>query len=435
VLPPDPLLPVLIAVPTVIITCHVGAWAVRRFGQPAVIGEILAGVLLGPSLLGWLAPGAQHWLLPGAVLPTISTLGNLGLLCFIFLVGFELNPTSLAGVSRSAAWVSQGSLFVPLVLGSTLGLAMYPAMAPAHVSRPAFVLFVGLALSITAFPVLARILTDRGLANTPLGAFAMATAAVDDAIAWCLLAGVAALCSSGSVLAALTTLAFAVAVAVTLVALRPALRAVVQRVGRTSDELVLVVLFTGLCLTAFITDRIGVHPLFGAFLFGAVTPRGLPSVERSAARLRAVAVPILLPLFFVDTGLQTDFTRLTASPAQLWWALAILIVAVTGKLTGAAGTARITGSSWRQAAIIGVLMNCRGLTELVVLGIGRQLGVIGPDLFSMLVLMTLVTTAATTPLLNRLVRHGGGLADSALRPSVAHGRHGQQLTAEEPEVE
>ncbi|WP_189920116.1 cation:proton antiporter [Kitasatospora xanthocidica] len=404
------MLAVLIAVPAVILTCQASAWAVRRLGQPAVIGEILAGILLGPSLLGWLAPDLQHWLLPPAVLPITSSLGNLGLLVFLFLVGFELDLGSLRGHSRTAAAVSQAGILVPLALGCALAWAMYPTLAPAHTGRTAFVLFIGTALSITAFPVLARILSDRGLATTQLGALAMACAAASDAIAWCLLAGVVALCAAGSPVSALTTLALAAAVTAALVALRPGLLRLLQRAERASDELVMVTVFVGMCLTAYVTDRIGVHPLFGAFLFGAVTPRGLPALERCTARLRAVAVPILLPLFFVDTGLHTDFARLAAGPSLWLWTLAVLGAAVAGKWGSATLAARLTGCAWRPAAALGVLMNCRGLTELVVLNIGRQLGVIGTDLFSILVLMALLTTAATTPLLNLLTRGGTELA-------------------------
>ncbi|MFI6113267.1 cation:proton antiporter [Kitasatospora sp. NPDC051164] len=397
----DSLLPVLLAVPVVVLACQAGGRAVRLLGQPPVIGEVLAGILLGPSLLGWLAPSVQHYLLPPPVLPVTSALGNLGLLAFLFLIGLELDLRTLGTRRGAVAAVSLSGVLLPMALGAGLAAALYPHFAPDGVGRLPFTLFVAVAVSVTAFPVLARILADRGMETTPLGAFALACAATDDALAWCLLTAVVALSTSGTALSALTTLALTVAFAAGLTALRPALRALFERAGRTSDDLVLVLLFAGLCLSAYTTDRIGVHPAVGAFLFGACTPRGLGAVERSAARIRAVILPLLLPLFFVDTGLHTDLSTL---PAGQWgWGAAILAVAVIGKWGGAASAARAAGFDWRWSAAVGTLMNCRGLTELVVLGIGLQLGVISEPLFTLLVVMTVITTAATAPILRRVV--------------------------------
>ncbi|WP_037832221.1 cation:proton antiporter [Streptomyces sp. NRRL S-475] len=409
----DPLLPVLLAVPVVVLACQAGGRAVRLIGQPPVIGEILAGIMLGPSLLGWLAPGVQHHILPPSVLPITSTLGNLGLLAFLFLIGLELDLRSLGTTRGAVAAVSLTGVLLPMALGAALGSALYPHFAPNGVDRLPFTLFVAVALSITAFPVLARILADRGLENTPLGTFALACAATDDALAWCLLTAAVALSTSGTALSALTTLALTAAFAAGLIFLRPLLRALLKRAGRTSDDLVLVLLFAGLCLSAYTTDQIGVHPAFGAFLFGTAAPRGLSAVERSAARIRAVVLPLLLPLFFVDTGLHTDFSTL---PAGQWgWGAAILAVAVIGKWGGAAGAARLTGSDWRWSAAVGTLMNCRGLTELVVLGIGLQTGVISERLFTLLVVMTVITTAATAPTLRRVAGN-----DPRMTPPTPH---------------
>ncbi|WP_431952308.1 cation:proton antiporter [Actinacidiphila sp. bgisy167] len=396
----DPLLPLLLAVPAVVLACQAGGRAVRLLGQPPVIGEILAGILLGPSLLGWLAPTVQHHLLPPSVLPITSALGNLGLLAFLFLIGLELDLRSLRTTRGAVAAVSLTGLLLPMVLGAALAAALYPHFAPDGVGRLPFTLFVAVALSITAFPVLARILADRGLETTALGTFALACAATDDVLAWCLLTAAVALATTGTALSALTTLTLTAAFAVGLALIRPLLRTMLERAGRTSDELVLALLFAGLCLSAYTTDQIGVHPAFGAFLCGAAAPRGLPAVERSAARIRAVVLPLLLPLFFVDAGLHTDFSNL---PAGQWgWAAAILAVAVVGKWGGAAGAARLTGSDWRWSAAVGTLMNCRGLTELVVLGIGLQTGVMTETLFTLLVIMTVITTGATAPILRRV---------------------------------
>ncbi|MFJ9819550.1 cation:proton antiporter [Streptomyces sp. NPDC101151] len=401
----DPLPDLLIAVPVVIAACMAGAGLFRRMGQPPVIGEITLGILLGPSLLGWVSPSLQHWLFPPEVLPYLGALGNLGLLAFMFLVGLELDLRALRGHSRSAVAVSQASIALPLVLGSLLALGMYGTFAPQGVDRLPFVLFVAVSMSITAFPVLARILTDRGMYTTRLGSLAMACAAVDDVTAWCLLAVVAAVGASGSLQdAALTALWSVVFLAVMLWVVRPLLARTAERAGRAVESTVLVVLFSGLCLSAFVTDRIGIHALFGAFLFGVVTPRGSRTVEISAARLRAFTVPVLLPLFFVNTGLKTDIALLNGAPTQWLWAAAVLAVAALGKWGGSTAAARLAGESWRDAMSIGALMNCRGLTELVALNLGLQLGVIGPSLFTILVLMALLTTAVTSPALSRFRR-------------------------------
>ncbi|MEV8517159.1 cation:proton antiporter [Dactylosporangium sp. NPDC051484] len=399
-LPSDALLPVLLAVPAVMLACHAGGWAIRRIGQPPVIGEILVGILLGPSLLGWVAPDLQHRLLPSSVLPVISILGNLALLMFLFVIGAELDLGGLRENRRAVLGVSLGSMLLPLALGSLLALAMYPYLAPAGVHRLPFVLFVAVSMSITAFPVLARILSDRNLESTYLGTFVMACAAANDAAAWCLLTAVVALCTAATPLSALAAAGLTLALAVTLIVLRPALHALLRRAEQRSDDLVLVILCAGLCLSAYVTDHIGIHPALGAFLFGATIPSKMAAVERSTERIRSVFVPILLPLYFADTGLHTDLHHL---PAGQWgWAVLVLIVAIVGKWGGAAGAARLTGGDWRWSATVGTLMNCRGVTELVVLGIGRQIGVISPPLFTILVLMAVLTTAATAPALTRL---------------------------------
>lgn len=401
-MPSNALLPVLLAVSTVMLACRAGGWAVRRIGQPTVIGEILVGILLGPSLLGWIAPILQHHLFPPSVLPVVSALGNLALLSFLFLMGLELDLRALRTARYAVLSVSLSGILLPGILGAALGLVMFPELAPAGVGRLPFVLFVAIALSITAFPVLARILADRGLETSYLGTFVMACAAVDDAIAWCLLIAVVALCTAGTPLAAVTAIGLVVALTAGLMLLRPALRKLLARAGRDSDEFVLVILCAGAFLTAYATDLIGVHPAFGAFLFGAITPRGDLAVERSAARIRAVLLPVFLPLFFVTIGLQTNVADLSFT---LWgWGLLILAAAIAGKWGGAAMAARAAGSNWRWAATIGTLMNCRGLTELVVLGIGLQVGVITSQLYAVLVSMAVITTVVTAPVLNRLTR-------------------------------
>ncbi|WP_406410604.1 cation:proton antiporter [Streptomyces sp. NBC_01614] len=395
----------LVAIPAAILACQAGASLLRRLGQSPVIGEITMGIVLGPSLLGWLWPEAQHWLFPESVLPYTSVLGHLGLLAFMFLVGLELDLGALRGNSRTAVAVSQAGILLPLSLGALLAFPMYGQLAPEGVEFTPFLLFVAVAMSITAFPVLARILVDRGLYRTPLGALAMACAAVDDVAAWCLLALVVAFSTAGSPLDALTAAGLTVAFgAAMLLVVRPLLARWAQgRADRAGHGVVLVLLFSGLSLSALATDLIGVHTLLGAFLFGVATPRGHRRIEASAARLRAVVVPVLLPLFFVHTGLSTQIGTLASEPVQWLWAGALLAIAVIGKWGGAAGAALACGQPWRQAMAIGALMNCRGLTELVVLSIGLELGVIGPELFTMLVLVALITTAVTSPAVSRFL--------------------------------
>ncbi|MFD7626772.1 cation:proton antiporter [Streptomyces sp. NPDC059851] len=411
----DPLEAVLVAVPVVVLACGVAGAVVRRLGQPAVVGEILVGIVLGPSLLGWLWPEASRWLLPQEVLPYLGVLGNLGLLVFMFLVGLELEPGLLRGRGRAVVAVSQASLWMPLGLGALLALAMYGAYAPEGVGRAEFVLFVAVAVSVTAFPVLARILEDQGLHGTPVGTVAMACAAVADVVAWCLLAVVVAMAGStgegrtaGSGWGVVGTAVLAgVFLAVMWWGVRPLLARAVERWGGPgSGPGAVVGLCSGLCLAAYTTEVVGVHALFGAFVFGAVLPRA-GVVEAAAERMREFAVPVLLPLFFVGSGLRTDLGLLVGGGAW-WWALAVLAVAVAGKWGAGAGAALWAGLPGREAVMLGALMNCRGVTELVVLNVGLGLGVIGGELFTMLVLMALVTTGVTGPVVQAFRRAGGG---------------------------
>nr|WSW49513.1 cation:proton antiporter [Streptomyces sp. NBC_01001] len=414
----DPLEAVLIAVPVVVLACGVAAAVMRRLGQTAVVGEILVGILLGPSLLGWLWPTGSRWLLPGEVLPYLGVLGNLGLLVFMFLVGLELDIGLLRGRGRAVVVVSQASVWIPLGLGSLLALAMYGSFAPEGVGRAQFVLFVAVAMSVTAFPVLARILKDQGLYGTPVGALAMACAAVADVVAWCLLALVVAMAhplggggggGGGWGIAGMGVLA-GVFLAGMWWGVRPVLGWGVRWWGSGSASGAgagagagaggVVGLCSGLCLAAYATHAMGVHALFGAFVFGAVVPR-TAEVEAAAERMREFAVPVLLPLFFVGSGLKTDVGLLGGGTAW-WWAGAVLVVAVAGKLGGGTGAALLAGQPARDAVTLGALMNCRGVTELVVLNVGLGLGVIGAELFTALVLMALVTTAATGPVVRAL---------------------------------
>ncbi|WP_034090836.1 cation:proton antiporter [Streptacidiphilus albus] len=383
----------------IMVCCHVAGRLCRRLGQPPVIGEILTGIALGPSLLGAVWPSGQRWLFSAELLPVINALAQVGLVFFMFLVGYELNLGQVRSRGKAAALVSNVSVAVPMIGGILLALVMYGRFADPRIGFPAFALFIALSMSITAFPVLARILTDRKMDRTPIGSLALTCAAVDDITAWCLLALATALGRHTSATAVLTTVALtAVFISVMMYGLRPLLARLAERQpdrpgGGTAF---LLVLLAGILLASFATDWIGIHPMFGAFLFGAVVPRGAAQTA-AMEQVRGVTVVLLLPLFFVYSGLQTDFRLIGADPALWGWCALITAVAIVTKWAGSTGAARLTGLGWQESLSLGALMNCRGLTELVVLGVGLQLGIITPTVFAMLVVMTLVTTVLTAP--------------------------------------
>jgi Kef-type K+ transport system membrane component KefB len=418
----DPFARLLVALPVVLAACYLAGRVVRRAGQPEVIGEILAGVLLGPSLLGLVWPAGFAWLFPPPVVSAVGTLAQLGLIFFMYLVGTEMNLDAVRRRGLVAATVSQVNLALPALCGIVLALGMYPSFGGGVGFLP-FGLFLAVALSVTAFPVMARILSDRGLTDTPLGALALTCAAIGDAVAWCVLTVVTAVARNGSPSAVLVTIALTAAfVAAMVFVVRPLLSRWLP--GRPPAA-VLPLLLAGIMLSALATNEIGIHPIFGAFLFGAIAPRAVPSVTEAAHRMQSVTVTLLLPLFFVYTGLHTRFGLLGTDGRRWAWCGAIIAVAVVSKWGGTALAARLTGTGWRESWSLGALMNCRGLTELVVLNIGLQLGVISPTVFSMLVVMTLVSTMATGPglsLIARVGRRGGrgapAAADARPRPAA-----------------
>ncbi|HTJ39005.1 MAG TPA: cation:proton antiporter [Dactylosporangium sp.] len=397
----DPFARLLVALPVVLAACYLAGRLARRAGQPEVIGEIVAGVLLGPSLLGLVWPAGFAWLFPPAVVTAVNTLAQLGLIFFMYLVGTEMNLDSVRRRGLVAATVSQVNLALPALCGIALALGMYPSFGEGVGFVP-FGLFLAVAMSVTAFPVLARILTDRGLTETPLGALALTCAAIGDVVAWCVLTVVTAFARNGDPSAVIVTIALTLAFAAAMIfAVRPLLA---RLLSGLTPAATLPILLGGVMLSALATNEIGIHPIFGAFLFGVIAPRALPSVTEASHRMHSVTVTLLLPLFFVYTGLHTRF-GLIGTDARRWaWCALIVAVAVLSKWGGTAVAARLTGTDWRESLSLGALMNCRGLTELVVLNIGLQLGVISPTLFSMLVMMTLVSTIATGPGLSLVAR-------------------------------
>jgi Kef-type K+ transport system membrane component KefB len=335
-------------------------------------------------------------------MPGLSLVSQLALVLFMFLVGLEFDPRLLRGRVRSSLFVSQSSIVVPFVSGAALAVALYPRFGPPGVPVLTFALFLGAAMSVTAFPVLARILAERGLVRTEVGAVSLACAAVDDVTAWCLLAFVVAVAESTGVAGAALTAALTLGyVAVLAFGVRPLLGPLGPKAGADLSPELLAGLFVALFASAFVTEWIGVHALFGAFLFGAVLPREGGLGHALAARLEDVVTVVLLPLFFAFSGLRTKIGLL--DDAESWLACAAVVaVAVGGKLGGGTFAARLTGASWREATTIGVLMNTRGLMELVVLNVGLDLGVISDRVFAMMVVMALVTTWMTSPLVDRL---------------------------------
>ncbi|MCP3099150.1 cation:proton antiporter [Myxococcus sp. K15C18031901] len=390
----------------------------RWLGQPLVIAEVVAGIVLGPSLLGWLAPDVMNALFPSSSLPVLKMLSQVGLVLFMFLIGLELDPKMLKGRGHASVAISHTSIVVPFALGAVAGaLWLYKSLSSPTVPFSSFVLFMGVSMSITAFPVLARILTERGLLQSRLGAIAITCAAVDDVTAWCLLAFVVSIVRASDLAHAALTTVFAMGyIAFMLLAVRPFLARLGARVASREGLTQNVVAGTLLLLmaSAWATELIGIHALFGAFLFGAVIPKEGGLAAALVEKLEDVAVVLLLPIFFAFSGLRTQVGLLNTPESWVTCGVIILLACV-GKFGGSAVAARMTGLRWREAGAIGVLMNTRGLMELIVLNLGLDLGVISPTLFTMMVLMALVTTFMTTPLL-RLIYPTEEIAKDRLVP-------------------
>ncbi|HEY9748178.1 MAG TPA: cation:proton antiporter [Allocoleopsis sp.] len=373
----------------------------RWIKQPLVIGEIVAGIMLGPSLLGLIAPDLAGALFPAETVPFLNVLSQVGLIFFMFLIGLELDPRYLSGQLEIAILTSHVSILVPFSLGSLLSLLLYPLVSNGSVSFTAFALFLGAAMSITAFPVLARIITENNLQGTRLGTLALTCAAVDDVTAWCLLALAIAVTRTNSMVGAIPTIVYSLLYIGFMVTagrwLLQRLSSHYDRAGRL-NQFVLAGIYMAVVVSALITEIIGIHLIFGAFLLGAAMPKNPGLVREIAQKTEDFVLIFLLPIFFAYSGLRTEIGLLNSPDLWLLCA-AVVAVAIIGKYCGTYVAARVSGVENREASALGWLMNTRGLTELIVLNIGLSLGVISPLLFTMLVIMALVTTFMTSPLL------------------------------------
>lgn len=386
----------------VLAVCRVVGELFRRIHQPKVVGEMFAGIMLGPSLLGWVAPHASAYLFPATSLGFLNALSQVGVVVFMFLVGLKINPSELKKESHAAVLTSHVSITAPFVLAAFLALYLYPRLSDESVSFTSFALFMGSAMSITAFPVLARILTERNMLSSRLGTVAIACAAVDDVTGWCILAYIVVLIRSAHSATSIWTtiggiLVFGLAMIHGVRRLLKGFARAYKKKGALSENLMALMLLLVLG-SSLMTEYLGIHLLFGAFLMGAIMPKDHQFVRYVLDRFETITVTLLLPLFFAFTGLRTN-VGLVKGPEMWMYCGLIILVATAGKLGGSTLASWWSGMPLREAAGLGTLMNTRGLMELVILNIGLDIGVISPALFSMMVLMALFTTFMTTPVL------------------------------------
>jgi len=373
-----------------------------RIGQPPVIGEILAGLALGPSFFGWIAPGWYARLFLPASLPAINALSQVGLVLFMFLIGLRLDLSELYRLRRAASSTALLSILIPFSAGIILSQALR-SLAPPSTPRIPFALFIGVSMSITAFPVLARILSDRGMTHTRLGHLAIACAAFDDVAGWTMLACITAMVTSTLTAHLVSMLAIlAIYIAVMLLAARPILKRSADYFNRTGDlSLILIIVF----VSSWCSEYAGIHALFGAFFAGVISPHATDFGKNASRVIEPLVMTVLLPLFFSYTGIRTNIGLL--SPVLWLSTAAVIAVAVLGKMGGGFIGATLMGLNLRDRFALATLMNTRGLVELVVLNVGLDIGILSPELFTMMVVMALVTTLMTAPFLNLVLPSGG----------------------------
>ena len=395
----------ILSLGVVLLATRIFGWLAQRIRQPQVIGEMIAGIVLGPSLFGRLFPQSFAYIFPTSSLPALTILSQLGLLLFMFAVGLQVDLNHIRKQRSTVVLISNVSIILPLVLGIGLAKFLYPRFAGEQISFLSFALFMGTAMSVTAFPVLARILKEMNLLETRLGTLAIYCAAIDDVSAWLLLAVLTATvrASQDWHQLMLTLLLLVVFIVVMLGPIRRVAsywESKRQQGGQGMAFISMLLLF--MLASSWTTERLGVHALFGAFMAGLVIPKDQGMVAKVIDRIESVSLALLLPLFFALTGLRTRIDLL--ADKTVWgYALLIIATAIAGKLLGAALTAKIMGMNWRDSVGLGVLMNTRGLVELVILNAGLDLGILSPALFTMLVLMALATTFMASPLLSVII--------------------------------
>jgi Kef-type K+ transport system membrane component KefB len=391
----------LLQILIILVACRIVGWLFKKIGQPTVIGEILAGIILGPSLLGSLFPETYAFIFPEESFSNIKTLSQFGLVLFMFTIGMELDIREVRKRWQDTLLISHSAIIVPFTLGMVVAYMIYDKYASSHTPFLSFALFIGISLSITAFPVLARIIQERGMTRTHLGTISLASAANDDITAWCMLAAVVAYAQAGTMESAIYTILFSALYAgLMLFIVRPVLKIVgnLYQNKEVVDKSLVVFIFFILLASAYFTEILGLHALFGAFVAGIVMPTNEKFRKIMADKVEDVALALLLPLFFVYTGLRTEIGLI--SGVEMWLlAGAFILVAIVGKFGSTLVMARFSGESWKDSLYLGALMNTRGLMELVVLTIGLEMGILPQPIFVMLVLMTLVTTFMTTPLI------------------------------------
>jgi Kef-type K+ transport system membrane component KefB len=398
----DPLAILLAQIVMIILVARLFGWVFKKIGQPTVIGEIIAGIVLGPSLLGMYFPGFFAALFPVESLGNLKFLSQIGLILFMFVIGMELDIKVLKNKASEAVVISHASIIIPFALGIGLSYFVFNRFAPVGVQFLSFSLFMGIAMSITAFPVLARIVQEREIHKTKLGAIVITCAAADDITAWCLLAVVIAIVKAGDFISSLYVISLAaIYVLVMIFIVKPFLKRIGDLYGSKNSigKPVLAIFFLFLILSSYATEVIGIHALFGAFMMGSIMPDISKFRMIFIEKVEDVAVILLLPLFFVFTGLKTEIGLI--NDPYLWKVTgAIIMVAVVGKFFGSALAAKFVGQNWKDSLTIGALMNTRGLMELIVLNIGLELKVLTPEVFTMMVIMALVTTFMTGPALD-----------------------------------
>lgn len=392
----------LLQIIAILIIAKLFGWFFNRIGQPTVIGEIMAGIMLGPSVLGNILPEVSSFLFRPDSLSNINILSQIGLILYMFVIGMELDISEVRKKLKETIVISHTSIIVPFALGMILAYFVYENYTDQKIPFLSFSLFIGIAMSITAFPVLARIIQEKGLTRSHLGSISLASAANDDITAWCLLAGVVAIAQAGSMLSAVYTILFAILyIALMFLVIRPFLRMIghIYHNNEVVNKGMVGFMFIILVISSFFTEILGLHTLFGAFVAGVIMPSNLKFRKIMTEKVEDVSLSFFLPLFFVSTGLRTEIGMLN-TPEHWALCLVFILVAITGKFGGALVSARIVGESWKDSLYIGTLMNTRGLMELIVLTIGYEMKILPPTIFVMLVLMTLVTTFMTTPLIS-----------------------------------